>query len=298
MKEKGKDLLLRILAERGSLPQSELVRLSGLSKSRVSEILSELEREGLIDKRVLAGKNLEISLKRSIRIGIIRAAEYPFVIPFYKKLKENGFIPKLVVYENGVELTKDLALGKIEIGFSPVVTQLIFSKAFPIKIVAGGAKGGAGVVGEGCKVGSTVLSSMEVWTLSEIKNAQIVPFNSPEEMIRALREGKVGSIAIWEPFFSTLRANGFKVSHVFEPIHCCTMGVREGVDDEKIKRIYEESFTWFLESKDRWIPDYANLLGEDYNVMAKAVQSYTFDSYLDLREVERNLKKSGIYIPS
>ncbi len=295
---KGKDLVIKILAERGSLLQSELVKLTGLSKSRVSEILSELEREGFIDKRVIAGKNLEISLRRSIRIGIIKAAEYPFIVPFYKRLKDAGFIPKIVVYNNGVELTKDLALGKLDIGFSPVITQLIFSKAFPIKIVAGGAKGGAGVIGEGCRVGSTVMSSMEVWTLSEMKDAQIVPFNSPEEMIRALRERKVGSIAIWEPFFSSLKVEGFKVSHVFEPMHCCTMGVREGLDDEKIKRIYEESFTWFTESKDRWIPDYANLLGEDYNVMSRAVQSYTFDSYLDLKEVENNLKKSGIYIPS
>lgn len=295
---KGKDLVIKILAERGSLLQSELVKLTGLSKSRVSEILSELEREGFIDKRVIAGKNLEISLRRSIRIGIIKAAEYPFIVPFYKRLKDAGFIPKIVVYNNGVELTKDLALGKLDIGFSPVITQLIFSKAFPIKIVAGGAKGGAGVIGEGCRVGSTVMSSMEVWTLSEMKDAQIVPFNSPEEMIRALRERKVRSIAIWEPFFSSLKVEGFKVSHVFEPMHCCTMGVREGLDDEKIKRIYEESFTWFTESKDRWIPDYANLLGEDYNVMSRAVQSYTFDSYLDLKEVENNLKKSGIYIPS
>ncbi|TRM80362.1 MarR family transcriptional regulator, partial [Sulfolobus sp. D5] len=33
-----------MLRERGSLPQSELSKLSGISKSRLSEILSELEK--------------------------------------------------------------------------------------------------------------------------------------------------------------------------------------------------------------------------------------------------------------
>jgi predicted transcriptional regulator len=75
------------------------------------------------------------------------------------------------------------------------------------------------------------------------------------------------------------------------------MAIKSSLDEEKIKNLYESSFSQFLESKDRWIPEYANLIGEDYVVMSKAINNYEFDSYLDLNEVYKYLKKSNIYLP-
>ncbi|AWR94891.1 DUF7343 domain-containing protein [Acidianus brierleyi] len=295
---KGRDIIIDLLSKNGSLLQTDLVKLSGISKSRVSEILSELEKEGIISRKIIAGKSLEVSLKsRIIKIGIIKAAEYPFIMPFYKKLKDSGYSPSIIIYKNGIDVTRDLALGKLDIGFSPVVSQIIFSKAFDIKIIAGGAKGGAGIIGESCEVGSTVLSSMETWTIADFKDVKIVPFNSPEDLVSNFQEKKIKSIAIWEPYLSILKDQGNKISHVFEPVHCCTMAIRSDLDEEKIKNLYESSFSWFLESKDRWIPEYANLIGEDYSIMKKAINNYEFDSYLDLNEVYKYLKKSGIYLP-
>jgi predicted transcriptional regulator len=295
---KGRDIIISLLSKNSSLLQTDLVKLSGMSKSRVSEILSELEKEGIISRKVIAGKSLEVFLKsKVIKIGIIKAAEYPFIIPFYKKLKDIGYSPNIIIYNNGIDVTRDLALGKIDIGFSPVISQIIFSKVFDIKIIAGGAKGGAGIVGESCEIGSTVLSSMETWTMADFKDARIVPFNSPEDLISNFQEKKIKSIAIWEPYLSILKDQGNKISHVFEPVHCCTMAIKSSLDEEKIKNLYESSFSQFLESKDRWIPEYANLIGEDYVVMSKAINNYEFDSYLDLNEVYKYLKKSNIYLP-
>ncbi|AEE94156.1 MULTISPECIES: DUF7343 domain-containing protein [Acidianus] len=298
---KGRDRILSILKERGSLPQTELVKISGMSKSRVSEILNELEKEGIIFRKQLVGKNLIVSLNETkfLRLGIINAAEYPFIIPFIKKLREKGIEVEVKIYDNGLQVTKDLVLGKIDMGFSPVISQIIFSKIFDIKIIAGGAKGGAGIVGESCNIGSTVMSSMETWTLAEVKNANIIPFNSPQELVKNFETKKVPAIAIWEPYLSILESKGHKVTHVFEPNHCCTLAIRSSLEDEeKIKEIYEDAFSWFLSSKDRWISDYSNLLGEDYNIMKKASERYYFDSYLDLKEVYKNLKKMNIYIPA
>ncbi|MCY0884238.1 MAG: MarR family transcriptional regulator [Acidianus infernus] len=298
---KGRDRILSILKERGSLPQTELVKLSGMSKSRVSEILNELEKEGIIFRKQLVGKNLIVSLNKTkfLRLGIINAAEYPFIIPFIKKLREKGVEVEVKIYDNGLQVTKDLVLGKIDMGFSPVISQIIFSKIFDIKIIAGGAKGGAGIVGESCNIGSTVMSSMETWTLAEVRNANIIPFNSPQELVKNFETRKVPAIAIWEPYLSILESKGHKVTHVFEPNHCCTLAIRSSLEDEeKIKEIYEDAFSWFLSSKDRWISDYSNLLGEDYNIMKKASERYYFDSYLDLKEVYKNLKKMNIYIPA
>jgi predicted transcriptional regulator len=298
---KGRDRILSILKERGSLPQTELVKISGMSKSRVSEILNELEKEGIIFRKQLVGKNLIVSLNETkfLRLGIINAAEYPFIIPFIKKLREKGIEVEVKIYDNGLQVTKDLVLGKIDMGFSPVISQIIFSKIFDIKIIAGGAKGGAGIVGESCNIGSTVMSSMETWTLAEVKNANIIPFNSPQELVKNFETKKVPAIAIWEPYLSILESKGHKVTHIFEPNHCCTLAIRSSLEDEeKIKEIYEDSFSRFLSSKDRWISDYSNLLGKDYNIMKKASERYYFDSYLDLKEVYKNLKKTNIYIPA
>ncbi|ARM76460.1 DUF7343 domain-containing protein [Acidianus manzaensis] len=296
----SKDKIISILRQNGSLPQSELVKISGISKSRISELLSDLEKQGVIKRQVIAGKNLIVSLneKRFLRLGIITAAEYPFIIPFVKKMKEKNIEVEIKIYNNGLDVTRDLALGKIDLGFSPVVSQIIFSKVFNINIIAGGAKGGGGIVGDSCKVGSTVLSSMEVWTLEELKDVKIIPYNSPIDMINSFEKKEIKAIAIWEPYLSILESKGYEISHAFDYNHCCTLAVRNGLEYEKIKSIYEESFSWFLSSKDRWISDYANLLGQDYNLLKKSVNRYEFDSYLDLNDIYKKLKKSNIYVPA
>ena len=59
--EKAKHVILDILqkAGGGETYQSELVRQSGFSRSRVSEVLSSLEEDGLIS-RIPLGKNFRV----------------------------------------------------------------------------------------------------------------------------------------------------------------------------------------------------------------------------------------------
>ncbi|WP_338600261.1 MarR family transcriptional regulator [Sulfolobus tengchongensis] len=296
----SKDKVVSILKEKGPIPQTELIKLAGLSKSRLSEVLSELEKEGIIRRRRILGKNLEVSLsqERFLRLGIIRAAEYPFIIPFIKNLERKGYIVSVKIYDNGIDVTRDLVEGKLDLGLSPIITQLTFSAIFGnIRIIAGGAKGGGGIVGKACnRIASTVMSSMEIWAFNEFKNVDIVPSYSPYQMIEYLEKGTVNGIAIWEPFLTFLERKGHRV-HRFAPLHCCTLAVKEGLDWEKIKKIYEESFSWFKSSMDRWISDYSNLLDVDYNILKEASKNYEFDPYLDLSEFRNTLKKSGIFVP-
>ncbi|NON62829.1 MarR family transcriptional regulator [Acidianus sp. RZ1] len=296
----GKKRILDIIKLYGQLPQTDLVRLSGISKSRTSEILTELEKNGIIIRKKLAGKNLMVSFNdnKFLRIGIIRAAEYPFIMPFIKNLEQRGFYVQVRIYDNGIDVTRDISLGKIDMGFSPVISQIIFSKVFGIKIIAGGARGGAGIVGEPCKVGSTVMSSMELWTMLDFRDATIVPFSSPKSLIDGLGKGDIKAVAIWEPYLSILESKGNRISHIFDPIHCCTLAIRDGLDEEKIKTVYENSFSEFMSSKERWISSYANLLGEDYQLLEKASKRYVFDSYLDINEIYNYLKKANVYLPS
>ncbi len=291
----SKRLILSILKENGgSLPQSKLREITGLSKSRLSEILSEMEKEGEISRERIIGKNLSVSLRNSLRIGIINAAEYPFIIPFYKNTKEKGYNVKLEVYSDGVSLTKDLVLGKLDVAMSPLVTQLFFKRIFDnIEIISGGAKGGGGIAGQSCgKVGSTFISSMEAWTLEYCKEADIVHMKSPTELIDKLNRKEVDAVAIWEPYLTMLKSRGIKVNY-FEREHCCTLAIRKDVAKaEEIKRIYEDSFSEFLSSKERWISDYSNFLNFDYNMLSNAVQTYEFESYIDPKEMQKIRKIS------
>ncbi|MBP1357040.1 MAG: MarR family transcriptional regulator [Sulfolobus sp.] len=294
----SKSKIINILKTVGEIPQSELVKISGLSKSRLSEILSELEREGLIERRRHIGKNLSVRLSHKfLRLGIIKAAEYPFVIPFIKLLTDKGFNVDIVIYDNGLSLTKDLVKGKINLGFSPVVTQLFFKKIFNnFDILAGGAKGGGGIIGQSfCdSIGSTSMSSMEIWSLLYNPDLDLKTYESPELMIEALKRREIGAVAIWEPYFTLLSNKGYNVFHKFEALHCCTLAVSNDLDKDLIKRIYEDSFSIFLSQKDRWVSDYSNLLNMDYPIIREAVKNYVFDYYLDLNEIRRNLRKIGV----
>ncbi|TRM86497.1 MarR family transcriptional regulator, partial [Sulfolobus sp. A20-N-G8] len=257
-------------------------------------------KNGIITRRKLIGKNLEVSLSSNkfLKLGIIKAAEYPFIIPFIKKLNELGFTVKVKVYSNGIDLTRDLVEAKLDLGLSPIVTQLFFSTVFRnIKIIGGGAKGGGGVIGKVCDtIATTVMSSMEIWTFNEFNNVKIIPSNDPNEMINYLERGVVNGIAIWEPYLSILERKGYK-SHRFIPLHCCTLAARESLDYEKIKRIYEDSFSWFKSSPDRWAQDYAALINIDYPILLSSLKNYEFDYYLDIKEFKNNLRNSGIFIP-
>ncbi|QGR19031.1 DUF7343 domain-containing protein [Stygiolobus azoricus] len=295
-------LILELIRKYGELKQSDLVNLSGISKSRVSEILTELEKKGIIERKKLAGRNLivRLSSRKFLTLGIIKAAEYPFIIPFIKLLKDRGYSVDVKVYNNGLEVTKDLSMGKLDMALSPVVTQLLFQKIFNnFKIIAGGAKGGGAILGEpSCNyIATTSLSSMEFWSLLYDPEASLIEFSSPEDMINAMRKKEVKKLSIWEPYVTILSNEGFRIIHRFEPLHCCTLAIRNGLDSEYFKEIYEQAFTSFLHNKDRWIQDYSSIVNIDYPVLKKSVENYVFDPYLDLNEIRRNMRKSGILLP-
>ncbi|BBD72535.1 MarR family transcriptional regulator [Sulfodiicoccus acidiphilus] len=292
----ARDRLLDVLSKLIDVRQTDLPRLAGLSKSRVSEVLKELEKEGRVVRAKGPGNTRRVRLAKVLRIGIIRAAEYPFVLPFIKILKEKGLLADLRFYRNGVELTLDLALGKLEVGFSPYITQLILSTVFPnIKLVAGAAHGGGALVGRGDPIGSTSLSSMELWTFLAGKEA-VIPAKSAEELERMLLTGTVGAVALWEPFVTKLKRMGYTVEP-FELMPCCTMAVSSTVDSDDVKKIYEKAMDSFKSSKERWLSPYAEVLGEDYSLIAEAVSNYVFDPYLDERGLRNKLRTARFYVP-
>ncbi|MEM0174313.1 MAG: MarR family transcriptional regulator [Sulfolobaceae archaeon] len=298
----ARDKILSILREYNEIYQSELVKISGLSKSRVSEVLSELEKKGLIKKVKVMGRHYKIIPinNKIIKIGIIRAAEYPFIVPLYKRLLYKNYNPKIIIFDDGLELTKALALGEIDIGVSPIITQLIFSKIFDIKIITSYSKGGSGVVGLDTEIiGSTPISSMEVFTISKFHDAEIKTYKTPIRLIEALERKEVNSIAIWEPYLSLLLKKGYRLLHKFDEINCCSIAInpRKVNEDILVKEI-EESFTEFKNNSERWIEDYANILNINTDLLKESIKNYKFDTDFDKNSYLLQLKRYGIYFPS
>ncbi len=179
---KVEQAILEILetSKGGEAYQSDLVRQSGSSRSRVSEVLSSLESRGLISRTSL-GKNFQILYtgtsrnlkKRSgkiLRLGMIRASEYPFVLPFEKALREKmGVTLRFVFYDNGLDLSRDLSQMRLDLGIAPVLTHFVFfSIGSPIKMIAPAGAGGAAILvnksrgsRKDFRVATTKLSTME-----------------------------------------------------------------------------------------------------------------------------------------
>src|SRR5271165_6213259 len=152
-------IILDLLARNGEAYQSDLVRQSGFSRSRISEVLSSLEESGLVT-RIPLGKNFRVIItaqvrkrrvhsgKEALRLGIIRASEYPFVLPFEKLLREKLNIKlSILTYDNGIDLSRDLSLLRLDLGIAPVLTHfMFFSIGSPIKMIAPAGSGGATIL--------------------------------------------------------------------------------------------------------------------------------------------------------
>src|SRR5579885_1074784 len=151
--KKVKEKILDLLKISREVYQSELVRATGFSKSRVSEVLSELEKKNLI-VRTNVGRNSKIVLKTNIarrgkiiRLGFVRAAEYPFLVPLRNILRERSYQLEFVVRENGIDVMMDLLFARVDAAIAPALTQFVFySIGTPLKIIGPAGSGGSSLL--------------------------------------------------------------------------------------------------------------------------------------------------------
>jgi len=141
--------LLRERKEEGIL-QSEISRVLGVSKSVVSEVLRRLEERGVIVRERVAGKSYRVWLSEFspkpveglMRVGILRASEYPHILLACRDLGA-----RVKVFDSAIDLTRSLSFGSIDIGVSPFVTQTLFALTLrSIKIHCVVAYNGSGLV--------------------------------------------------------------------------------------------------------------------------------------------------------
>lgn len=292
--------ILSLLRQRGGegILQSEIPDLLNLSKSTVSETLSKLEEEKRVLRKRVTSKSYRVwctefapePIPGMMRIGILRASEYPVVVGAGEKI--DAFIR---VYESSLELTRALVSGHVDVAASPLVTQIFFGILMKnIEIFRIVAMNGSGVVfgnSESEYFGCSEFSTMEI-NLREYMRIRdfrggIRYFRSPEDMVANLVE--LRGIAIWEPYVTILSDREVEMfSDVLGDYVCCTLAA-----NKDFLRVNQDLFEEFLDSFDsgrKNVRKLAQLIEMDYRTVKKSISSYILDVEQRKEFAERELE--------
>ena len=301
MRAREKILSLLKARESDGAMQSEICTSLKLSKSTVSEILKELEAKGEVVKekigrayRVWHTDFAPFPVAR-VRVGILKAAEYPHVILAAKNLNA-----RIVVFENALKLTRALASGSIDIGFSPLITQVLFGLLLKsIKIHAVVAYNGSGVVSrkeieEARSFATSELSAMEsnLRLFIEKKGLEVEKiryFSSAERMISAFEQGEFDAVAVWEPYFSKLEGFKYEFRDVIGDFPCCSMASNVAFYNlrrEKVVEFKREMERCLKELNDKKAFEALSFFGFGRDVLEVALKRYKFSAEIGRKDVE------------
>ncbi|MEM4032465.1 MAG: hypothetical protein QW501_03060 [Zestosphaera sp.] len=319
-------VLEALRARAGELvPQSYLHKSLRTSRSRVSEVLSELEREGLVT-RVRVGSQYLVKLLdfsgepvgrlKTLHVGIVWSSEYPFLSLFAKKVKEKlNAVIKISVFASSVQATKALVLGDLELALTPAITQLYFYAVFKdFKMIGGGAYGGSKVLVKDSVNAHTTYSS-ELSTMDLVRSLTtregIIPtdtltkyFRSPEEILKAAYTGAAKYVVVWHPIYRRLEEIGYREvlrSEELGVTYCCTLAASNTVPKEMrraLSRIYRESLEEYVKAPEKWVEWYALQVGIPRDVVADSLKEYRVNPSLSRVELYRYASRIPIEIPS
>ncbi|MEM0059242.1 MAG: transcriptional regulator [Desulfurococcaceae archaeon] len=324
MKTSLKNKVLELLRNhQGSyVPQSFIYRALGASKSRVSEILSELEHEGLIS-RITVGRTkivyiypqlreADFELKqRVLKLGIVFSSEYLFLGDFIKKLREKNINVEVIVYRDGLEATIALAKNAVDLALSPLVGQLYIYPVYrTYKVILAGLKGGFRVLSSkaGDAVYSSIISTMDYvrhYLVSRklIEASETLYYKDPGQ-ITSLFKRKGGYVVTWHPVYLELEKHGFRELYTpseLEIDFCCTLGISNTVGKRTyklIKEAYLASIDEYARNPGRNIEYYASLTGIDTSVLKTAVDEYKVSSELGFETIDKLVNAYAFNIPS
>lgn len=315
--------LLEVLKVEDYVLQSHLHKSLKISRSRVSEVLSELEHEGLIARIKMGNQYLVKLLKfpikeeklKALKIGIIWSSEYPFLSIFVKKAKEKlDVIITPIIFTNSIQATKALVLGDVDLALSPIITQLYFHAIFKnFKIIGGGAYGGCKVLVKD-SISLNNLYSSELSTMDLIRclaiEENILPqnlttyyFRSPEELINASLRGMVKYAIVWHPIYKKLEVYGYREllkGEELELQYCCTLAASNSIPVDlrkSLAELYRRSLEEYIKSPEAWIDWYALITGIPKDVLVSGTKEYKINPYLDESQIIKYVNKASIRIP-
>lgn len=290
------DEILREVEKRGRVTPSELSRSLKWSKAMVWRRLKKLESMGLLRSTKIGGVVIyEFAQPPKpqglFRLGILRASEYPYILPFTRRLRSLYSKVEVLVYDEAFKLASELARGRLHAAMIPAVTALLVHRASggAIYIVGGGSRGGAGVItGPGDSGHATSMAStMELCAVSEGLPGPRVYASSGSEILELVVEGKVKYGVVWEPYLTQASRMGLKVQECNIPV-CCLLTVHRSLLDqsEHLSAIFSEAVDYAKRGSVD-LTAYSNLVKLSYHLVAESVRRYEFLNEPPMEDLKR-----------
>ncbi len=289
--------IIEVVENSAPVTLSELARTLGWSKSMVWRRVKRLSDLGLIKVNKQGGilliysSNKDHKVVRILRLGILRASEYPYVVRFRKMLRDIYDDVDVIVYDEAFRLALDLSSGRVHLALAPVPSLLLAHRVSMgrVKIIGGGSAGGTGIVIGNGGVGhaTTMASTMELCAERRRLEPPRFYMRKGSEILRAIEERRVRQAVLWEPYLTLARDKGFDVEECDIPF-CCVLGSHEMLDDSiaRIKRLFAEAVSG-TRTAGVDIDVYSNLISMPKDLVARTVGSYTFIEEPPVLEVKK-----------
>lgn len=301
------------------IAQSEIYKILGLSKSWVSELLSSMERRGIITRSKGPGKTLIVrlsrygdpSISRTLTIGLVPSVEYLSLPLLMKKAREWGYLVEPSIKRSVLEVAVSFIRGGYHLAYLPIyMLPLLKALGIGFKVIGSVALGGASIIGRDFlnirSIFSSMLSTMEILSVAYIRATRSITSHSehriryyrdPDSVIESLARGGEGIAMTWEPYSSIAEIRGLKkipASDILGEYHCCVLIARDDIPSEimsKIRRAHISSIEELPHHIDSLLYSFSELIGIPRTIIKKGYREYIFTHQIDanvLRNITRN----------
>lgn len=295
--------------------QRDLQRILGLSKSWLSEVLSNMEKRGLIVRKRGHGRSLVIMLPRytdpsigkTIVFGIVPSVEYLPLSLMLKKLEDQGYKVEISVRRSVAEIAVGLIRGEFHAAYLPIYSYATLRfLGIDIRSLGPVALGGASIIGSNRSgegyVYSSMFSTMEVLAIAYLRSHGFRGFHSiryyrdPEEAIKTVSMNGSSVAIVWEPFSHIAEMRGLRrtpLSDIVGQYHCCILAARGGINDtvlSTIRRAHIESIEELGRKIELASEIFSKIIGVDRDIIKKTSKEYIYTYQIDkslIRDIAR-----------
>ncbi len=304
--------------------QSDFHLKKGFSKSRVSEILSEMARSRQIEIRKDAGRSNRVWLSRyfpgnvpgTVRAGMLASSEYVYHMAALREYCANsGNRLDVRLYSKSADIVDDLLSDTLDLGFSPLISFLIHPENSRLRILSEVASGGSSIFenpgSANRRIISSEFSSMAILTKAFEKYAgplEAEALLTPIGAVSDFLDGESRFIAIWEPFAEIIRQGGFReafrFSDALDNLPCCCIGAGSSWIESRVLEVSKllEVIRKFVSKKNdeqvikNEVGYFADLLKVNEGTVLESLHHYTFLSGKDERSISAILEKIGFSV--
>lgn len=304
------------------IQQNEIYRLTGYSRSHVSEVLAVLEsqgkivreKEGKLTNRIWFSANFPHYRKEVLRVGFLRSSEYvPFLSSIQNVAESSRIALNLRPMNDATEMITELQHNSIDIALAPTFTHLLFSLTEKSeRLLCGIASGGSGVI-ENTLTEDSVLATSEASTMSLISrgvgsmdSTKLHFYSDPREAMKMFLADKFKYIAVWEPYLSNILSAGNAYNSISsgEPVMnnpCCSAGISLSFFEKnrKLATQISRNYAKFVIQLDRDSMSYglaiiSEATGFSMDAVYESLGSYTFSPHISTELLSTYTRNIGI----